>query len=67
MISDYLTSNCLAKRWSLSPYTIRFWRISGKGPNYLKLNGRVLYRPEDIELFEKDKLRQHTSEPKKKN
>ena len=62
MTTSYLTSKDLAKRWNVTPFTIRYWRITGQGPVYLKINGRVVYRIEDIELFEKDKFRKHTSD-----
>jgi hypothetical protein len=62
MKEPHLTSKELAKRWSVTSYTIRFWRITGKGPEFLKLNGRVVYKIEEVELFEKKKLRAHTSD-----
>lgn len=29
--------------------TLRAWRVRRKGPPYFKLNGRVLYKPQDLE------------------
>jgi len=43
----------LARRWSLSPRTLERWRWLGQGPHFLKLGGRVVYRLEDVELFER--------------
>ena len=48
----------LARRWSLSPRTLERWRWRDQGPVYLKVGGRVLYRLEDIEAFERDSVRQ---------
>jgi predicted site-specific integrase-resolvase len=43
----------LARRWSVSPRTLERWRSIGRGPAFLRLVGRVAYRLEDIEAFEK--------------
>jgi hypothetical protein len=37
--------------------TIERYRADGKGPQYLKIGGRVMYRIEDIEEFERSCLR----------
>ena len=42
----------LARRWNVSPRTLERWRWLKQGPRYLKVGGRVLYRLEDIEVFE---------------
>jgi hypothetical protein len=63
MSEDFLTPRQLAARWSLVLATLKQWRCSGKGPLYHKLNGRIRYRIEDIQEFEKEKLRLHTSMP----
>lgn len=43
----------LARRWSLSPRTLERWRWLRQGPPYLKIGGRVVYRVEDVEAFER--------------
>ncbi|WP_137179181.1 helix-turn-helix domain-containing protein [Roseomonas sp. AR75] len=48
----------LARRWSLSPRTLERWRWQDQGPAYLKVGGRVLYRLEDVEAFERAAARQ---------
>lgn len=48
----------LARRWSLSPRTLERWRWHRRGPRYLKVGGRVVYRIEDIEAFEVSATRQ---------
>jgi predicted DNA-binding transcriptional regulator AlpA len=35
----------------LSVQTLRKWRVQGRGPQYLKLGGRVTYRLRDIESW----------------
>ncbi|MBL0419786.1 DNA-binding protein [Ramlibacter sp. AW1] len=52
----------LADRWDVSEATLERWRSEGIGPVFLKLQGRVLYRLEDVEGFESDSLRKSTSE-----
>jgi predicted site-specific integrase-resolvase len=51
----------LAERWDVSEATLERWRSEGLGPLYLKLQGRVLYRIEDIEGFEAQCLHKSTS------
>ena len=44
-----LDENELAERWDKSPRTLEGWRRQGKGPRYLKIGGRVVYRLDEIE------------------
>ncbi len=55
----------LARRWSLSPRTLERWRWRDQGPAYLKVGGRVLYRLEDIEAFERDSVRQPAADSRR--
>ena len=48
----------LARRWRISPRTLERWRWLGEGPRYLKIGGRVVYRLEDIETYESQKLQE---------
>jgi hypothetical protein len=52
----------LARRWGLSTRTLERWRMEGRGPAFMKLGGRVIYRAEDIEAFELERLHQSTAE-----
>lgn len=52
----------LAERWNLSEATLERWRCEGIGPVYLKLQGRVLYRQEDIDAYEARHLRRSPGE-----
>ena len=47
----------LAERWRISPRTLERWRCADTGPVWLQLNGRVLYRLEDVLAFERSRLR----------
>ena len=42
----------LAKRWRLSPRTLERFRYERKGPPYVKIGGRVVYRVTDIVAYE---------------
>jgi predicted site-specific integrase-resolvase len=60
MDSKHLNVGQLAERWHLSTGTLDHWRRYGKGPLYLKVGGKVLYRVSDIEAFEAASVRQET-------
>lgn len=62
MSVKHLNQRQLADRWDVSEATLERWRSEGIGPVFLKLQGRVLYRLEDVEGFESDSLRKSTSE-----
>jgi hypothetical protein len=50
----------LAERWLISPRTLEQWRWQGRGPRYLKIGGRVVYRLSDIEAFESARVHTNT-------
>ncbi|MGE5534108.1 MAG: helix-turn-helix transcriptional regulator [Acidobacteriota bacterium] len=52
----HLDERTLADRWSMSPRTLQRWRQDNKGPQYLKLGGRVVYRLTDVEAWERAHL-----------
>ena len=52
MEEKHITQAELARRWRLSPRTLERWRWQGKGPAYLKIGGRIVYRKEDVAEFE---------------
>ena len=62
MERTFLNQSELSQRWGISPRTLERWRWLGEGPRFLKLGGRVVYRLEDIEAFEAEKLRSSTSQ-----
>jgi predicted site-specific integrase-resolvase len=51
----------LAARWNISHRTLERWRWSGEGPRYIKIGGRVVYRLEDVEEYEKEQIRASTA------
>ncbi len=40
-----------ARRLSISPATLRFWRSKGRGPRVARLGRRAVYRPSDLLRF----------------
>jgi len=62
MNNQLLNPNQLSERWQIASTTLRHWRWSGKGPKYLKLGGRVMYRIKDIEEFEEQQVRTDTTQ-----
>lgn len=60
-MKETLTTECLAKRWGMSPQTLENWRSQGKGPQYAKLSqgkaGTVIYRLKDIEEYEENHMK----------
>jgi predicted site-specific integrase-resolvase len=43
----------VSRRWKVSERTLEAWRWRGKGPKFLRIGGRIRYRLEDIEQFER--------------
>lgn len=54
----HLSPDDLARRWRRSPRTLERWRRDRKGPAWLRLHGRVLYRLEDVLAYERACLEQ---------
>lgn len=50
------TEKSLCKFWGITIGTLRRWRTTGYGPVYIKVGGRVLYRPEDVKAFEEQTM-----------
>jgi predicted DNA-binding transcriptional regulator AlpA len=46
----------------LAVSTLNKWRLEGRGPKFVKLGKRVLYRDEDIESFITAGIRASTSQ-----
>lgn len=58
----HLNQKQLADRWAISPRSLERWRWEGKGPRYLKIGGRVVYRLDVVEEYEAGQLRASTAE-----
>ena len=56
MTVRHLNQDELAQRWNLSARTLERWRWLKKGPPFLKVGGRVVYRLEDVESYEAAQL-----------
>lgn len=52
VVGELLTEAMLAIRWSCSRSRLQRWRSDGRGPRYLKIVGKVLYRIEDVRKYE---------------
>ncbi len=64
MTLNHFNQQQLAQRWHISESSLERWRSEGIGPVYLKLQGRVVYRLEDIEAYERECLRKSTGKSK---
>jgi hypothetical protein len=62
MHNAHIRPRQLSERWCLNVTTLERWRTEGKGPPYLKIRGRVLYRLEDIEAYEAQHLHRSPGE-----
>ena len=61
MSVKHLNQRQLADRWAVSEASMERWRSAGIGPVCLKIQGRVLYRVEDVEAYEAGCLRTGTA------
>ena len=62
MTKIYLTIHELAERWGISAKALAQWRWHGKGPQYHKLEGHILYAIKDVEEFEQNCRRHSTTD-----
>lgn len=65
MASLVLTSERAAVLLGVRPGTLRNWRVTGNGPEFIRYGGprgRVVYRLEDIQAFLCARKHQSTSE-----
>jgi predicted site-specific integrase-resolvase len=60
---QHLNQAAVAHRLNISHRTLERWRWTGQGPRFLKIGGRVVYRIEDIETYEAERLRNSTVQP----
>jgi predicted site-specific integrase-resolvase len=60
-MKQLLSPQELAEKWPVSEVTLARWRCEGIGPAFVKLNGRVAYRLEDVQAFEQHGGRLSTS------
>lgn len=58
-MTRHLNQDELSERWNVSARTLENMRWRRHGPAYLKIGGRVVYRLEDIEGYERQHLTSH--------
>jgi excisionase family DNA binding protein len=51
VVAALLTEQIAAELLHLKKQTLRAWRVRRKGPPFYKLNGRILYKREDLEAW----------------
>ncbi len=56
MNKELVTPSVLASRWNIHVKTLSQWRWNGRGPQFLKLGRAIMYRLQDIEAFEQERL-----------
>lgn len=61
MNKGLMTPETLSERWNITQVTLSQWRVNGRGPRFLKLGRKVMYRIQDIEEFEEQNARSDTS------
>jgi predicted site-specific integrase-resolvase len=54
--------NQAAELLGISPRTMESWRVTGGGPVYIKVGGRVRYRRRDLEVWIDARRRTSTSD-----
>ena len=62
--TEHLSEKLLARRWGLSHRTLERWRMTRRGPAFLKVGGRSSTASADIEAFEVTQLRSRTLSPR---
>jgi hypothetical protein len=53
-MSEFLTTQELAKRWRISVPTLKRWRRINYGPQPVKLGVKIFYNLDHINYFEKE-------------
>ncbi len=57
-----LTEREVASMFRVSVRTLQNWRVTGGGPEFVKLGSRVVYRTTSIRAFLNERQRRSTSE-----
>jgi hypothetical protein len=53
LMTEYLTARELAERWKIHHRTLSNWRLTDRGPNFLKFGSRnIRYTLEAVEAYE---------------
>ena len=62
-MEQLLSTKQAARIMGLSHRTLERYRLTGQGPAYRKLGGRVVYHPADLERWIEAARRSSTSDP----
>ncbi len=54
---EYLTSKELADRFRIAENTVASWRMRKVGVPYVKMQGKVRYKLEDVVKYEKENMK----------
>jgi len=57
----FLTQDDVAILWNISTNTLRKWRWEGKGPKFVKLGARVVYRESDVLAYAAANIKNSTA------
>ena len=53
----------VAEVLGVSPRSVEGWRLSGRGPRFVRLSSRAIrYRPEDVDAWIAERVRRSTSD-----
>ncbi|MFF9168292.1 MULTISPECIES: helix-turn-helix domain-containing protein [unclassified Streptomyces] len=55
-IDKYLTTEEVARRYRVSPVTVRYWRHIGYIPDGVKRGRRVLYDPDALDQWDAEQM-----------
>ncbi len=58
--NNFLTPQDLADRWGIHATTLANWRMTGRGPRFIKIGSRVRYNLEEIQAFEMQQTHRNT-------
>lgn len=61
MTEGLLNTEQAAARLNISRQVMAVWRLTGRGPRFVKVGSRVLYDPQDISTFIEANKRTSTS------
>ncbi|MCW4458792.1 AlpA family transcriptional regulator [Microbacterium sp. MPKO10] len=62
LLDSLITADTLAERLGTKRRTVDEWRITGKGPKFIRVGRSVRYRPEAVEAWLLSQERRSTSE-----
>ena len=54
---DMMNAEIAAQYLSISAQTLHNWRHKEKGPIYIKIGGRIIYKKKDLDLYIKENTR----------